>query len=47
MTGRELKCLGMALKALMKNKMYADVEEILDTMTDDEKIKDEKKEQKS
>jgi hypothetical protein len=45
-TGKELKCLGIALKALMKHKMYDVVEDVIDVMAEDEKGKEEKREQK-
>ena len=44
MTAKELRCLGIALKALMKAKMYSDVEEVINAMAEDEKDKVEKKE---
>jgi len=37
MTPKGLKCLGIALKALMKAKMYSDVEAVIDSMAEVEK----------
>ena len=34
MSTKELKCLGIALKALMKAKMYAEVEEVINAMAE-------------
>jgi len=34
MTSKEIRILGMALKALMKAKMYEDVENIADAMAE-------------
>ena len=40
MPAKELRCLGIALKALMKAKMYSDVEEVISAMAEDDKEKD-------
>jgi len=36
MSAKELKCLGIALKALMKAGMYDDVEKVINTMAEEE-----------
>ena len=33
MTAKELNCLGIAMKALMKAKLYDDLEQVIDAMT--------------
>ena len=45
MTAKELNCLGIAMKALMKAKLYDDLEEVIEAMTiaNAEKAKDEEK----
>jgi len=42
MTSKELRCLGIALKALMKAKMYSDVEEVINSMANEDKEVDKK-----
>jgi len=39
MTSKEIRILGMALKALMKAKMYDDVENIADAMAENDGVK--------
>jgi len=39
MTGKEIRLLGMALKALMDNEMYDKVKEIVDVMAEKENNK--------
>jgi len=40
MTAKELKCLGIALKALMEAKMYDAVKEIINAMAETEEKKE-------
>ena len=43
MTAKELKCLGIAMRALMKAGMYDAVEKVIDTMAEvDDKQEEEK-----
>jgi hypothetical protein len=39
MTAKELRCLGIALKSLMKAKMYAEVEEVISVMAEEDREK--------
>ena len=45
MTAKELKCLGIAMKALMKAKLYEDLEKVINAMivANAEKAKEEEK----
>ena len=45
MTAKELNCLGIAMKALMKAKLYEDLENVIDAMTlaNAEKAREEEK----
>jgi hypothetical protein len=40
MTAKELRCLGIALKSLMKAKMYTEVEEVINAMAEEDKEKE-------
>ena len=45
MTAKELNCLGIAMKALLREKLYNDLEEVIDAMTaaNAERAKEEEK----
>ena len=45
MTAKELNCLGIAMKALMKAELYEDLKDVIDAMTlaNAEKAKEEER----
>jgi hypothetical protein len=46
MTGKELRCLGVALDELIEHGMIDSVKKVIKLMAESEKVKDENKEQK-